>query len=161
MGAPVQAFTGGDDAFAAELNSSGSLAWNTFLGGSGTDATAGIAVDGSGNVYAVGSANGSWGSPVNSYSGGTDAFVAKLVKDATSTALSSSANPASYGQAVTFTATVSGAGNPTGTVTFQDGGTTLGTATLNGSGVATYTTGAFTLSVGTHSITAVYGGDID
>ena len=35
----------------------------------------------------------------------------------------------------------------------------MGTATLNGSGVATYTTGAFALSVGNHTITAVYGGD--
>src|SRR5439155_4368745 len=48
-------------------------------------------------------------------------------------------------------------GTPTGTVTFKDGSTTLGTGTLDGSGVATYTTGAFTFSVGSHSITAVYG----
>ena len=52
-----------------------------------------------------------------------------------------------------------GSGTPTGTVTFLDGSTVLGTGTLNGSGVATYTTGAFTLSVGSHSITAVYGAD--
>ena len=46
-------------------------------------------------------------------------------------ALSSSPNPSSTGQAVRFTATVSGVA-PTGTVTFFDGGTQLGTATLFG-----------------------------
>ena len=46
---------------------------------------------------------------------------------------------------------------PTGTVTFEDGATILGTGTLDGSGKTTYTTSA--LSVGSHSITAVYSGD--
>jgi hypothetical protein len=45
---------------------------------------------------------------------------------------------------------------PTGTVTFTDGATTLGTATLNGSGQATYTTTA--LTAGDHTITATYAG---
>jgi hypothetical protein len=62
---------------------------------------------------------------------------------------------------VTFTATVTatapGAGIPTGTVTFKDGSTTLGTGALNGSGQATFTTAS--LKMGVHSITAVYGGD--
>ena len=42
-------------------------------------------------------------------------------------------------------------------MTFLDGATSLGTGTLNASGVATFSTSA--LSVGTHSITAAYGGD--
>src|SRR5207248_1198998 len=45
---------------------------------------------------------------------------------------------------------------PTGTVTFQDGASALGTGTLSG-GTATFTTSA--LTAGTHSITAIYGGD--
>ncbi len=62
------------------------------------------------------------------------------------------------GQSVTFTATVSGAGGtPTGTVTFLDGATQIGTMPLNGSGVAAFPT--TTLTAGTHSITASYGGD--
>jgi subtilase family serine protease len=67
--------------------------------------------------------------------------------------------PAKFGDAVTFTATVATAGTnpPTGTVTFNDGTTSLGTGTLNGSLVATLTTS--TLASGSHSITAVYGGD--
>ena len=61
---------------------------------------------------------------------------------------------------VTFTAKVkpaSGSVVPTGTVTFKDGTTTLGTGTLDGTGKATYTTSS--LAVGSHSITAAYGGD--
>jgi len=78
---------------------------------------------------------------------------------ATTTTLTSSPNPAFSGVSVTFTATVTstGANAPTGTVTFNDGTTALGTGTLNGSQVATFATS--TLTVGTHSITAVYGGD--
>jgi uncharacterized repeat protein (TIGR01451 family) len=74
----------------------------------------------------------------------------------TSTTLVSSPNPSVVGQAVTFTATVSGS-TPTGTVTFKDGATALGTGTLNGSGVATFTTAA--LTSGSHAVTAAYGGD--
>lgn len=74
--------------------------------------------------------------------------------------LASSANPSSYGTPVTFTATVTGAsGTPTGSVTFKDGTTTLGNGTLNGNGQTTLSVSS--LSVGTHSITAVYGGDGD
>ena len=73
----------------------------------------------------------------------------------------SSVNPSDYGQSVTFMAWVMpgsfGPGMPTGTVTFKDGQTPLGTGTLNGWGVATYS--ITSLSVGRHSITAVYDGN--
>jgi len=76
---------------------------------------------------------------------------------ATSTALASSANPSSYGQAVTLTATVSSAGStPTGTVTFKSGSASLGNASVSG-GVAKITTSA--LPAGPSTITAWYGGD--
>ena len=53
-----------------------------------------------------------------------------------------------------------GAGTPTGTVTFMDGTTTLGTGTLSTTnGVTTATFSTTTLAVGSHSITAVYSGD--
>lgn len=76
-----------------------------------------------------------------------------------STSLVSSANPVSFGQSVTFTAKVTSttAGTPTGTVTFKDGTSNLGTGVLS-SATATLATSA--LAVGTHTITAVYGGDI-
>ena len=74
----------------------------------------------------------------------------------TTTTLSSSANPASYGQKVVFTATVSSVlGAPAGSVNFYDSSTLLGTATLSG-GTAAFGT---KLTVGTHSITANYTGN--
>jgi autotransporter-associated beta strand protein len=84
------------------------------------------------------------------------------VSATTSTLLTSSANPSVFGQPVTFTATVSAAapsvGTPTGQVTFKDGATTLATVTLNGAGVATFTTAS--LSVAGHGMTAEYGGAV-
>jgi hypothetical protein len=73
----------------------------------------------------------------------------------TSVKLTSSLNPSSPDQTVTFTATVSPA-TATGTVQFLDGTTVVGTATLS-SGSASFATSA--LSSGTHSITAAYSGD--
>jgi len=74
----------------------------------------------------------------------------------TTTSLASSKNPSSFGDSVTFTATVgSTGGTPTGTVTFNDGGTAIGTSTLSG-GAATFAT--TTLAVGNHTITATYNG---
>jgi uncharacterized repeat protein (TIGR01451 family) len=74
----------------------------------------------------------------------------------TSISLTSSANPSAPGQAVTFTARVTGgSGTPTGTVTFNDGAAAIGTGTL-AAGLATFTTAS--LSRGTHSITARYAG---
>jgi len=66
----------------------------------------------------------------------------------------------SYGDSVTLTAAVAplaaGADTPTGTVTFKDGSVTLGTPTV-GHGSGSFT--ASSLSAGSHSITAEYGGD--
>ncbi len=76
---------------------------------------------------------------------------------ATETTMDSSANPATAGQPVTFTANVfgpSGAGKPTGSVSFQEGSTVLWTSILDSSGQATFTTS--TLAVGSDPITAVY-----
>ena len=73
--------------------------------------------------------------------------------------LSSNVNPSSFGQSVTFTATVTGSGGiPTGTVTFFDSLTNIGTGTLFGNTATLSTT---TLAVGTHTITAVYSGDVN
>jgi MYXO-CTERM domain-containing protein len=94
------------------------------------------------------------------HAGGSSAALAQVVNGATSaTALTSSVNPSVFGQSTTLTATVTSAiaGTRTGTVTFSDGATTLGTAMLNAAGVATFSTSTF--SVGTHALSAVYGGD--
>ncbi len=81
--------------------------------------------------------------------------LAEVVKTNTSVVLTSTPNPAFVGGAVSFTATVTPAA-ATGTVQFLDGTTVLGTGTLS-NGSASFTTSA--LTQGTHSITAVYGGD--
>jgi hypothetical protein len=80
-----------------------------------------------------------------------------VTRAATSTAVASSLNPSMLGQSVTFTATVTSAVGPTGSITFKDGATTLGTGALNVSGVATFTMSSLTL--GLHGITADYPGD--
>lgn len=73
-----------------------------------------------------------------------------------SLSLSASDTTATFPQPITLTATLSGGVSPTGTVTFKDGSTTLGTATISGS-TASFTT--TDLSVGDHTVTAVYSGD--
>ena len=77
----------------------------------------------------------------------------------TATTIAASANPVVVGATVTLTAavTTTGPNPPTGNVAFLDASTTLGTVTLNPSGVVTFTTSS--LSLGQHSITAVYAGD--
>ncbi|MHB8506347.1 MAG: Ig-like domain-containing protein, partial [Acidimicrobiales bacterium] len=81
---------------------------------------------------------------------------------ATTTSVRSSSNPSAPGQPVTFTATVapqSVTGTPSGTVTFYDGTTALGTGVLDGANPDRATLSTSSLSTGTHSITASYGGD--
>jgi hypothetical protein len=76
------------------------------------------------------------------------------------TALVASANPVVVGQAVTFTATVSdptGAGTPTGTVTFFVGNKAVARVTLDANGQARLR-GSFART-GLFTIRAVYGGD--
>jgi hypothetical protein len=82
-----------------------------------------------------------------------------IVAATTTTTLASSLTPSIAGKPVTFTAVVTGTGGvPTGAVTFIDAaGGTVGSGTLNASGVATLTTAA--LAVGQHTLTAAYGGD--
>src|SRR5579872_1494722 len=65
---------------------------------------------------------------------------------------------AAPGAVVTLTSTVTSAGGiPTGEIKFVDGDTVIGTARLNGAGVATFTTS--TLAAGAHSLAASYAGD--
>ena len=99
-----------------------------------------------------------------SYGGDTNfvasasAPVTQTVKTATSgMTLATSPNPSVFGQMVTFKASVfSSGGIPTGTVTFEDGATILGTGALV-AGAASF--GVSALGSGDHRITAVYGGD--
>jgi hypothetical protein len=96
----------------------------------------------------------SYGGNTQFQSGVSNSVVVNVTAGLTMTVLSASPNPALVGTTVTFTATVSSlAGTPVGSVSFYDGTTLIGTATL-ASGVATYSTN--TLSGGSHNITATY-----
>ncbi len=139
----------------------------------GTAAPAAVAVTGSGTTYNL-AVSGMTGSGTvtasieagkvkdlagngSSASTSTDNMVTFDATAATTTALTASENLYRGGQRWTFTATVStGAGTPTGTVTFKDGAVTLGASPLvNGSASLS----VLSLSGGAHSITAEYGGD--
>jgi hypothetical protein len=82
-----------------------------------------------------------------------------LALESTQAVLVSAPNPSTTGGAVNLTATVTAVppitGTPSGTVSFFDGFTLLGTQTLSG-GTATLT--AFPAALGNHPLTAVYGG---
>jgi hypothetical protein len=81
------------------------------------------------------------------------------VQGETSTTVSSSGSPSTAGDDVTFTghvAATSGSGNPTGQVRFFDGATQIGQDNLGGAGNASIKVND--LTVGSHSITAVYQG---
>ncbi|WZO98058.1 right-handed parallel beta-helix repeat-containing protein [Isosphaeraceae bacterium EP7] len=80
----------------------------------------------------------------------------QVITAASATSLATSVSPSAVGQAVTFTATVTGQGSPTGTVAFMEGETILGYGEISPDGVATFTTSS--LARGPHSIMAVFQG---
>jgi hypothetical protein len=98
----------------------------------------------------------------NNYSGSTSAAVALNGSQTPTTLQLQSTSPlSSFGQTVTFVAVlnpfaVDAATTNGQTVTFNDSGAAIGTATLS-NGVASFSTA--TLAVGLHSITASYAGD--
>jgi hypothetical protein len=117
-------------------------------GGSATIVVANLAV----GAHVIAASYSGDGAALASTSGPVSVTV---VKAATSLSLASSLNPSLNGQAVTFTAAVAPA-NATGTVKFQDGGFVIGIVPFtNGSASLTVSN----LAAGSHSITAVYGGD--
>jgi Bacterial Ig-like domain (group 3)/Beta-propeller repeat len=166
-------FGGTADAFVTKLNATGSaLAYSTYLGGNANDYGNGIAVDASGNAYVTGYTLSN-NFPTTSgafqtvFGGGSypDAFVTMLNFPATATVTVSSSSPTStYGEAVSFTATVAANGGgptPSGTVLFFiDGSTTSfdGETLNNGSATSAFIS---ILSVGLHTVTVTYNGDSD
>ncbi len=94
--------------------------------------------------------------------GSTSNAVIQDVESTSTSAVTSTPNPSGFGQQVTFTATVTpGAGSTvtaTGTVSFLDNGTQIGTGALAGT-PATATFKISSLAVGTHPITVTYAGN--
>ncbi len=77
----------------------------------------------------------------------------------TTTAVTTSLTPSTFGTSVTFTATITGGVSPTGTIGFADAGTTLAGCGAVAVAAAKATCTISTLAVGTHSIVATYSGD--
>lgn len=77
-GAPWRAYSTGQDVFVARLQRDGSLAWNTFLGGIGTDRATGISLLPDGSLVVSGSSDVGWGWPLRPYTAGQDGFIARL-----------------------------------------------------------------------------------
>ncbi len=170
----VQTNSGGSgQAYVAKMNPTGSTLYFASLVGAGgvvsSQSGQGLAIDSAGNIYLAGDTNGG-GLPATpgafqpnfapGGSNGGDGFIAKINPFVTSnTALLVNPNSTNAGQNITFTATVTGSGGltPTGTVNFMNGAALLGSAALNGSGVAVFSSA--TLAAGSYSVTADYSGD--
>jgi hypothetical protein len=122
--------------------------WNPFGTGLPRVAVFDMAIQNSNRLLRIGThGRGAWEIPT-----------AKLAAGIT---LQAAPATATYGDTVTFTATVTGsnAQPPSGTVTFADGGVTVGTASLSGTAPFTATVSTTLLTAGTHSITATFNGD--
>jgi len=123
----------------------------TVSGGTATYTTATLAT-GSHSISATYSGD-------SNFTGSTATVLSQVVQQANTTIALNAPSSANVNQSIALAANVASgtSGVPTGTVNFLDGSTQIGSGSLNGSGVATFSTS--TLAAGTHSITAVYGGD--
>jgi hypothetical protein len=132
---------------------------------------------GAGNFLLLGKGSGKFQSPIVLGAGGPGIATGDFNRDGrpdlavggvtvllniavfpTRTSVTSSSNPSTYGQSVTFSAVVTpqGSGTPTGMVTFSEGSTILGMSPVTG-GTAKFSTAA--LTAGRHYIRAAYSGD--
>jgi len=139
----------------------------TFAGpasGAGVSAGGTVSADATGSAAFTATANATVGSYVVSATAGSLSASFNLTNSQASPGIalarSAGASPSTYGDSVTFTATLSGGANPTGSVNFRDAGNSISgcAAQTLSAGVASCTVA--TLSAGLHAaITAVYGGD--
>lgn len=96
--------------------------------------------------------------------GGAESGFATLTvgssKKDSSTALIASPNPATVGESVTLTATVTGsAATPAGSVSYAAAGIAIGSGSLNGSGVSAFTASTNGIAPGSYPIVATYAGN--
>jgi large repetitive protein len=138
----------------------------TLRNGSATIATQSVAADGtfsfSSLMLGVGTyqLTAVYAGNANNATASSAAVTVIVQLTPTATSLMSSVAPATLGEAVTFTATVSGGSpGPTGSTKFMDGSVVLGSSSVGTNGTAVLTTS--TLTFGAHSITASYQGDAD
>jgi uncharacterized repeat protein (TIGR01451 family)/MYXO-CTERM domain-containing protein len=136
--------------FVTFMDGASALGTSALAGGVATFATSSLPV----GTGAITAAYGGDAACLGATSPGLSQTVGRSAVDL---ALVASPSPSAFGDPVSLAATVTGPGaTATGLVTFQDGGAMLGTASLAG-GVATIDVPL--LAIGTHAITATYGGD--
>lgn len=137
LGAAVLISAGGTDIFVAKYNPNGLLLWVQQFGGTGNEVARGITANPAGDVFIVGSFEGtvSFGSVPLTSAGGSDAFVARLQSGAGIVVWAAAAGGAGDDRAVGIFGgfTLGVVGEFSGTATF--GGAGLGgTATLTSAG---------------------------
>jgi hypothetical protein len=154
---PLPARTYGDSPFGVTATASSGLPVGFAAAGSCSVAGTTVTLTGAGSCTVTASQGGD----ANYEAAPVVARPFAIAKSPTTTAVASLTNPSNFGQGVTFKASVTTstfAGTPSGSVTFLDGSTVLGTQPLTG-GQASLSTGS--LAVGPHAITAQYLGDGD
>jgi Bacterial Ig-like domain (group 3) len=126
----------------------------TLSGGKATSGSTTSLTAGNHNITAVYSGD-------TTYAGSTSNVVVQKDKGKTACTWPTKPTIVSFGKPCTFSVQIGvqspGSGNPTGIVTFYDGGKTLGTGSLWTDGYAQFNISS--LSKGTHSLTATYNGD--
>ncbi|MDQ6796924.1 MAG: Ig-like domain repeat protein [Actinomycetota bacterium] len=146
-GAPADTYPGAPAGLAKPAPTGSATLASTFNG---------IAPNGTWNLYVL---NDACDAPAETLSSGWTIDITTAAGAATTTAVTSGANPSSTGQNVTFTATVTSGGSPvtTGTVSFTEGVTTLAAnVPVDGSGKASFAKS--NLPEGNHVITGTYNG---
>ena len=123
----------------------------------GTDTIRGFSTNGGATYLAAGTYGGPSSPATHKITSIQGNGVLNVSAVPASVILTSSGGSSVYGSSVTFTSTVTGS-TPTGTVTFYDGASAIGMATLSG-GQATLTVSDLLAATSPHSITAVYSGD--
>jgi hypothetical protein len=180
--APVLSFTpgaGSTGTLSGKLKAAANLAYTVEIFSNPSAAPAGVeqgktfvedltvSTDGSGNgSFSLAEPSGYYTATATDPSGTTSPFSKSAGQQglgATQTAVSSSANPATAGEQVTFTAVVTAPGyqgTPAGTVTFSIDGQPqppVQLSLIGGLDEAVFATS--TLSAGSHTVTASYSGD--
>ena len=128
------------------------------IAGPGTNNIGGLSFDGGATFQA----SGTWGTAAVAHTNTTffkGTGKLNVIGRVSTTTLASSANPSTYGQSLTFTATVSGAGGPpTGTVQFKTNNVNFGGTVTLAAG-STNSAAITTLPAGSNVVTVVYSGD--
>lgn len=145
-----------DPDFGISATASSNLAVSFAASGQCTVAGSAVHITGAGSCQITASQSGD-----GNFNAATDVERSfQIGKAATQTSVTSSTNPSSVGQSVTFTANVtSAAAGLTGTVTFKDGANAIATCSNKALSSAQATCSTTVLATGSHTITADYSGD--